>query len=77
MITAYLQELDELLSTTNVPDDVINCTSPCWEDHNTFIELLHFTIITSIPTAAQNNIPCTQPYSKHCPSRPAMDEMIT
>ena len=69
MITAYKQELDELLSTIYVLDDVINCTSLCCEDHNTFIESLHSTIISSILTAATNNIPYTQPYSKLCPSR--------
>ena len=64
MITAYKQEVDELLSTINVPDDVINCTSPCFEDHNTCMESLQSTII---PYSLQlkNNTPYTQPYSKH------------
>ena len=65
MITAFKQELDELLSTIYVPDGVINCTSPCCADYNTFIESLDSTIIISILFVARNNMPYTQPYSKH------------
>ena len=76
MISNYKQKLDQLLSIINVPADIISCYDLKCNTHTTFIECFYNDIVYAMINAAKDSIPYTNPYSKHCPSRPGWNDYV-
>ena len=66
-LSNYKLALDNMLNSCDIPEDILSCQNLSCEEHNSFIDILHKHIVSSLINAAQETVPFTQPYSN--PSR--------